>query len=115
VEKSTSGRKPRQITIQPGDEVDGACPGKNAWDDTIRALVPRILDLNVVDWEGQKPESVQKLRDHLDAEFEYVGNPLSIQGFKNAVKCFLKYERSRLKMRYRAGDTSNPVHVQLAQ
>jgi hypothetical protein len=58
---------------------------------------------------------VQKLRDHLDAEFEYVGNPLSIQGFKNAVKCFLKYERSRLKMRYRAGDTSNPVHVQLAQ
>jgi hypothetical protein len=58
---------------------------------------------------------MQKLRDRLDAEFEYVGNPLSMQGFKNVVKRFLKYERSRLKMRYRAGDTSNPVHVQPAQ
>jgi hypothetical protein len=104
-ERSTSGRKPRQITVQPGGKVDGACPSKNAWDDTVRALVPRILDLSVVDWEGQKPESVQKLRDRLDAEFEYVGNPLSMQGFKNAVKRFLKYERSRLKMCYWAGDT----------
>jgi hypothetical protein len=104
-ERSTSGRKPRQITVQPGGKVDGACPSKNAWDDTVRALVPRILDLSVVDWEGQKPESVQKLRDRLDAEFEYVGNLLSIQGFKNAVKRFLKYERSRLKMCYWAGDT----------
>jgi hypothetical protein len=51
-ERSTSGRKPRQITVQPGGEVDDACPGKNAWDDTVRALVPRILDLSVVDWEG---------------------------------------------------------------
>jgi hypothetical protein len=58
---------------------------------------------------------VQKLRDRLDAEFEYVGNPLNMQGFKNAMKYFLKYERSRLKMRYWAGDTSNPVLVQPAQ
>jgi hypothetical protein len=115
LERSTTGQKPRQITVQPGGEVDGACPGKNAWDDIVRALVPRILDLSIVDWEGQKLESMQKLRDCLDAEFEYVGNPLSMQGFKNAVKRFLKYERSRLKMRYRAGDTSNPVHVQPAQ
>jgi hypothetical protein len=114
-ERSASGRKPRQIIVKLGSEVDGACPGKNAWDDTVRALVPQILDFSIVDWKGQKPESVQKLRDRLDAEFEYVGNPLSMQGFKNGVKRFLKYERSRLKMRYRAGDTSNPVHVQPAQ
>jgi hypothetical protein len=39
-ERSTSKRKPCQITAQPGGEVDGACLGKNAWDDTVRALVP---------------------------------------------------------------------------
>jgi hypothetical protein len=114
-ERSSSGRKPRQIMVGPGGEVDGACPGKNAWDDAIRGLVPRILDISVVDWEGQKPEAVQKLRDKLDAEFEYVGNPLSMQGFRNSVKRYLKSERSRLKMRYRSGDTTNPVHVQPAQ
>jgi hypothetical protein len=68
-----------------------------------------------VEWEGQKPEAVQKLRDKLDAEFEYTGNPLSMQGFRNAVKRYLKSERLRLKIQYRLGDTTNPVHIQPAQ
>jgi hypothetical protein len=91
------------------------CLGKTAWDDAIRGLVPCILDLSVVEWEGQKPEAVQKLRDKLDAEFEYTGNPLSMQGFRNAVKRYLKSERLRLKIQYRLGDTTNPVHIQPAQ
>jgi hypothetical protein len=68
-----------------------------------------------VQWEGQKAEAVQKLRDRLDSEFEYLGNTLSMQGFRNSVKRYLKLERSRLKARCRAGDTKNPVHIQLAQ
>jgi hypothetical protein len=48
-ERSSSGKKPRQITVGPGGEVDGACPGKNAWDDAIKGLVPKILDISVVD------------------------------------------------------------------
>jgi hypothetical protein len=111
IERSSSGRKPRQITVQPGGEIDGMRPGKTTWDDAIRGLVPRILDLSIVEWEGQKPKAVQKLQDKLDAEFEYIGNPLSMQGFRNAVKRYLKFERSRLKMRYQLGDTTNPVHV----
>jgi hypothetical protein len=114
-ERSSSGRKPRQITVGQGGEVDGAFPRKNAWDDAISGLVPRILDISVVDWEGQKPKAMQKLRDKLDVEFEYVENPLSMQGFRNSVKRYLKSERSRLKMRYCSGDTANPVHVQPAQ
>jgi hypothetical protein len=114
-ERSCVGRKPRQIQVQPGEEIDGACPGKNGWDDAIRGLVPRILDISIVDWEAQKTEAVQKLRDRLDSEFEYLENPLSMQGFRNTVKRYLKSERSRLKMRYRSGDTANPVHVQPAQ
>jgi hypothetical protein len=60
-ERSSVGRKPRQSRVQPGGEIDGACPGKNGWDDAVRGLVPRILDINVVDWEAQKSEVVQKL------------------------------------------------------
>jgi hypothetical protein len=114
-ERTSGGRKARQIRVQPGGEIDGACPGKNGWDDAVRGLVPRILDISVVDWEGQKQEAMQKLSERLDAKFKYLDNPLSMQGFQNAVKRFLKSERSRLKMRYRSGDTSNPVHVQPAQ
>jgi hypothetical protein len=114
-ERSSAGRKPRQIGVQAGGEINGACPGKNSWDDANRGLVPRILDLSVVDWEVQKPKAVQKLHDRLDAEFQYVGNPLSMQGLRNSVKRNLKSERSRLKMRYRFGITTNSVHVQPAQ
>jgi hypothetical protein len=77
----------------------------------VRSLVPRLLDISTVDWEGQKPKAVQKLRDRLDSEFEYLGYPLSMQGFKR----YLKSERSRLKARFRAGDPKNPVHVQPTQ
>jgi hypothetical protein len=38
-----------------------------------------------------------------------------MQGFQTAVKRYLKSKRSRLKMRYRSRDTTNPVHVQPAQ
>jgi hypothetical protein len=52
-ERSSGGRKPIQIRVQPGGEIDGACPGKNGWDDAICGLVPRILDIIVVDWEAK--------------------------------------------------------------
>jgi hypothetical protein len=38
-----------------------------------------------------------------------------MQVFRNSVKRYLKSERSRLMMRYRFGDRTNPVHVQPAQ
>jgi hypothetical protein len=82
------------MKLQPrgaaGGEIDGACPGKNGWDDAIRGLVPRILDIRIEDWEAQKMEAVQKLRDRLNSEFEYLDNPLSMQGFRNTVKRYLK-------------------------
>ena len=55
------------------------------------------------------------LLEKIDSKFEYPDNPLNMQGFRNAVKKYLKSERSRLKMRYHAVDTSNPVHLQPVQ
>ena len=59
-------------------------------------------------WEGQKVEAMQKLRDRLDSEFKYLGNTLSMQGFKNFVKRFLKSERSRLKAKFLEGEQGDP-------
>jgi hypothetical protein len=71
-----------------------------------------MLDISIVDWDSHKPESLKKLRDALDSELEYLGNSLSMVGFRNAIKRFLKTERSRLKARYMAGQTECPVNVQ---
>jgi hypothetical protein len=50
--------------------------------------------MSVIEWEGQRPESLEKLREALDLEFEYLGCPLNIWGFRDAVKRFMKIERS---------------------
>jgi hypothetical protein len=81
----------------------------------VRTFVPRMLDINIVDWDNYKPKSLRRLREALDAEFEYVGNPLSMVGFRNAIKRFLKMERSRLRAKYMAGQSAFPVTMQPQQ
>jgi hypothetical protein len=44
-------------------------------------LVPWILSISVVEWEGHNPESIEKLRAILDKEFEYEYNELSTSGY----------------------------------
>jgi hypothetical protein len=70
-----------------------------------------MLDISVIEWEEHKPETLQKLRDTLDAEFEYLDHQLSMQGFYNAIKRFLKTERFQLKTRFLAGKDNCPTHV----
>jgi hypothetical protein len=50
--RSNTGHKPNQLHVKPGDYVNQASEAKNAWDDAIRSLVPRMLDMSVIEWEG---------------------------------------------------------------
>lgn len=63
-------------------------------------------------YPGHEQHTLQRLREKLDAEFEYVGHPLNIVGFRGALIRFLKVERSRLKAHYLAkGPLRPPIHV----
>lgn len=86
------GQKPHKIWVRLGGgrDIIGGCYGKNAWDETVSTLIPRILDIDVVEWEGHKLESLDKLKASLDKEFEYVDNELSMVGFRNVMKRWLK-------------------------
>ena len=115
MDRSSVGKKPHQVRVKSIDDIDGAYDSKNVWDNAVKMFVPRILDINVIEWEHHKTELVNKLRKALHLEFEFVGGELSRQGFCNAIKRFLKEERSRLKAKYLAGHTNCPLHVQPAQ
>ena len=106
------GQKPHRVRVKAGGGIDGGCEGKNEWDEALRTLVPRILDVSCVHWKDQPPHSVGKLRSALDAEFEYVGNPLSEKGFKNAVKRQMKMERSKMKAWFLGGKKYCPVTIE---
>jgi hypothetical protein len=71
VSRTTGGHKPNKLRVKEGGDIDGGCSGKNAWDDAVRSLVPRILDMSIIDWEAQKIAAVEKLHGALDKDFEY--------------------------------------------
>jgi hypothetical protein len=102
-ERDSVGMKSQQVKVTAGGDVDTSSEGKNAWDSAVRTFVPRLLDISVINWEGHTAESLKKLRDALDSEFEYVGHTLSMLGFRNAIKRYLKAERARLKAKYLSG------------
>jgi hypothetical protein len=106
-----NGQKPNTLQVKEGGDIDGGCSGKNAWDDAIHSLIPRILDLNVIEWEGQKTVAIEKLQDAMDIDFDYVPITLSQRGFRNTIKRFMKIEHSRLKAQYMVGDIACSVHV----
>jgi len=110
--RRSRGHKPHTLRVKAGGGIDGGCEGKNAFDEALRSLVPRILDVSVLKWKMQHPGSVEKLRSAIDAEFEYVGHTLSDLGFKNAVKRQMKTERAKMKGWFMSGKKQCPVFIE---
>ena len=114
-QRASSGTKPNCVFVMEGGEVDGGCKGKNAWDKALRDLVPKCLDMSVVSWKKHRPHTLKKLRAALDNKFEYLGNPLSMLGFRTSVMRYMKAERSCLKSHYlkclQKGTDKAPLHI----
>lgn len=70
------GQKPHKVRVKACGGIDGGCKGKNEFDEALRSLVLRILDVSCMKWKDQYPCSIEKLRSALDNEFEYLGNNL---------------------------------------
>lgn len=110
--RRNQGQKPHRVRVKSGGGIDGGCEGKNEFDELLRSLVPRILDVSCVRWADQPAHSVEKLRSAIDNEFEYVGQHLSERGFKNAVKRQMKTERSKMKGWFLSGKKECPVSIE---
>jgi hypothetical protein len=113
--RTAVGQKPYTLRVKAGREITGGCLGKNASDAAVRTSVPRTLDMSVLSWKEQSPDAIAELREHLDCDFEYVGYHLTESRFRNAVKRFMKTECARLKMQYKEGHTTCPIHIEEEQ
>jgi hypothetical protein len=112
---AVAGKKPYKVQVKARGEMDGACDGKNSWDFAVRSAVPRTLDMSCLSWEGQSTDAMDELQERLDRDFEYIGYSLSMEGFRSAVKKYMRHERSRLKTRYCEGHTHYPLHIEEEQ
>jgi hypothetical protein len=109
------GQKPHTLRVRAGGGIDGGYEGKNAFDEVLHSLVPRILDVSILKWKLQHPSSVEKLRSAIDNDFEYLGHSISNIGIKNAVKCQMKIERAKMKGWFMSGIKQCPVFIELYQ
>ncbi len=91
---------PHKVQVTRHGKIDGACEGKDAWDGAIRSLAPWILNMAMIQVIEQDPVDMAKLHLQLDGKFEYVGGELSVAGFRDCVRRFMKGERTHLKRRY---------------
>lgn len=99
IRRVEAGLKPYSVQVRRGGYIDGGCEGHLKWEQMLRTLVPRCLDMSKVRFTEQHEKSVTKLRDCLDAEFEYLQNELSDSGFLKSLKRWMRSTRGRLKAR----------------
>ncbi len=85
------------VEVSVRGRIDGACDGKNAWDDFIRSRAPHILDVFILHVKEQNSTDMAELRAKMDALFEYLHNPVCQKGFEDSIRQFLKGEKSQLK------------------
>ena len=48
--RAAATTKPSFVHVQDGGFIDASSEGKNAWDTALQDLVPKIVDVNVVEW-----------------------------------------------------------------
>lgn len=88
------------MQVKPSGIIDSGCKGHLKWQEYVRDLTPRMLDMSVVVYEEQKDSSLQKLRDSLSAKFEFVDNEVTPASFDRMIKIWLRKDRERVKRIY---------------
>jgi hypothetical protein len=80
--RSNVGHMPNQLHIKLGGYVDQSSAAKNAWDDAIRSLVPELLDMNVIEWEGTEARVPTEVEGSLGSRIRVLGLPLEYAGIQ---------------------------------
>jgi hypothetical protein len=86
---------PHKVEVTKHGKIDGSCNGKNEWENAMQGLASCILNMVVIKVGEQNPMDMVELHNQLDNLFEYIHHELSARGFKDCVKRFMKFKRSR--------------------
>ncbi len=63
---------PHQGEVTKNGKIDGACDGKNIWDDKIQGFAPHHFNMAIVKVGDQNVVDMGELHKVMDIEFEYL-------------------------------------------
>ncbi len=104
------------MEVRKNGKIDGACDGKNIWDDKIRGFAPRHLNMAIVKVGDQNVVHMGGFCKVMDTKFGYLQHELSDWGFGDFVRRFMKSKWFRLKKQWiKHGHTLCPMGVETSQ
>jgi hypothetical protein len=85
-ERRKAGLAPYKVEVTKNGKIDGACDGKNEWDNALQGIVPRCLNMAIVKVGDQNPVDMSELHRQLDDLFEYLNHELSAHNFRDCIR-----------------------------
>ena len=95
--REEKGLKPYVVQVRSSGIVDSGCRGHLKWQELVRDLTPRMLNMGIFKYEDQSESSKNLLRDALMNKFEFVDHVVTKVGFDRMIKTWMRKERERLK------------------
>ena len=95
--RESAGLRPYVVRVRVTGIVDSGCEGHLKWQEYIRDLTPRFLDMSVFKYEDQNENSKAKLRDALRKKFEFVDHEVTDASLDKMIKTWMRKDRERMK------------------
>ncbi|KAG0595587.1 hypothetical protein M758_UG179100 [Ceratodon purpureus] len=91
------GLRPYIVQVKPSGLIDSGCKGHLQWQELVRDLTPRFLDLSIPVYELQNAQSRFLLWEALKQKFEFVDNEVTQSSCEKMIKTWLRKDRERVK------------------
>ena len=112
--RQSAGMKPYAVQVRPSGFIDSGCRGHLKWQEHIRNLTPRLLDMSITTYENQPEASRKKLREALINKFEFLENEVTDSTLDKMIKTWMRKSRERMKRNF-GGTTKAPTNVEVKQ
>ena len=99
--RESSGKKPYVVQVKATGLIDSACIGHLRWQERVRNLTPRMLDMSIITYDDQSEDSKCKLWEALRTKFEFIENELTDELSDKMIKVSLRKHRERTKRIHR--------------
>jgi hypothetical protein len=84
---------PYKVEVTKNGKINGACDGKNEWDNALQGLVRCCLNMAIVKVGDQSLVDMSELHGQLDDLFKYFNHELSARNFRDCISRLMKSKR----------------------
>lgn len=103
----TAPVKRPSVAVNSAGWIDSSCAGKNVWHSALRSEVQQLLDISIVDFNGQNGADVKGIIARMKSRFIYLLDdeavPLDDNCIRRYCRTILKTERNALKTKWEKG------------